>query len=124
VLPVIDKKRKTNSKGLCGKQRSASRQSVSGGMVEQAIECRVVVNSPSGLHMRPADMVARLANQFQSKVEVVRLGQVVDGKSILGLLTLGATEGTELLLRATGPDAQQAVGMLADLFEQGFFEAE
>ena len=97
---------------------------MSGGMVEQAIECRVVVNSPNGLHMRPADMVARLANQFQSKVEVVRLGQVVDGKSILGLLTLGATEGTELLLRATGPDAQQAVGMLADLFEQGFFEAE
>jgi len=89
-------------------------------------ECKavrtVVVTNPQGLHARPADMFVKLAGQYQSKIEVVKDRERVDGKSILNILTLAAVEGTELQIEATGCDAEAALDALADLVARNFPE--
>jgi phosphotransferase system HPr (HPr) family protein len=82
----------------------------------------LVIKNPQGLHARPAELLARTACRFEAQVELVRSSQRVDAKSILHILTLGADEGTELLLEARGVDAQQAVETLARLFENNFVD--
>ena len=82
----------------------------------------VTVRNPQGLHARPADMFVRLALQFASNIEIVKDGEPFDGKSILSLMTLAAEQGTELVLRARGPDAEAALNALAELFGRGFDE--
>ena len=80
----------------------------------------VVIQNPQGLHARPAEMFARTALGFESRIEVLRGNERIDGKSILHLLTMGATQGTELILEAEGPDASEAVEALAKLVDGGF----
>ena len=80
----------------------------------------IVIRNSQGLHARPADMFARLARQFQSRIELVREGRRVEASSIMDLLTLGAAQGTELILEAEGDDAQEAVDALVRLVESGF----
>ena len=80
----------------------------------------VVVQNPQGLHARPAELFARMALQFESRIALIRNDQRVDGKSILEILTLGVLPGTELILEAEGDDAQQAVEALATLVESHF----
>ncbi|MBX3423201.1 MAG: HPr family phosphocarrier protein [Pirellulaceae bacterium] len=70
--------------------------------------------------MRPADMLARTAAQFECLIEIEKDGQAVNCRSILDILTLGAQQGCQLFLRAAGADAQQAVDTLSELFENGF----
>ena len=93
-------------------------------MTESIRSCRVVVSNPQGLHARPADMFVKRANQFKSRINVLKDGERVDGKSILGVLTLVAEQGTELCIEASGPDADRALEVLADLFDRGFEEIE
>ncbi len=90
----------------------------------QVIERAVTVVNPMGIHMRPADMLVRAAGRFQAKIEIVKDGQVVDCKSIMSILTLGARQGTELQLRAMGDDAAEAVEALAEMFSNGFDETD
>lgn len=80
----------------------------------------VIVKNPEGLHARPAHMLAKLAGTFSSQIEIIKAGEPVDGKSILSILTLGAEHGTELTVSAIGPDAEEAVGAIAHLFESEF----
>ena len=80
----------------------------------------IVIRNSQGLHARPADMFARLARQFRSRIELVREGRRVEASSIMDLLTLGAAQGTELVLEAEGDDAQEAVEALVNLVESGF----
>ncbi len=82
----------------------------------------VTVRSPNGLHMRPADMLVKTAMKYACNIQIEREGQSVDCKSILGLLTLGATQGSELTIRANGVDATEAIEKIVELFDQGFFE--
>ena len=82
----------------------------------------VTVRNPQGLHARPADLLVRLANQFESRIMIGSNGEVVDCKSMISLLTLGAAQGTELSLSAEGNDAEQALQSISDLFEAGFDE--
>ena len=84
----------------------------------------VIVLNRLGLHMRPADMLVRTASRFQSQIEIAKDGQAVDCKSILGILTLAASQGTELHLRAVGGDAADAVRAIAELFAQSFNETD
>jgi phosphotransferase system HPr (HPr) family protein len=91
-------------------------------MSTESITATVTVLNPQGLHARPADLIVRLANQFQCQVEIGKEGEWVDAKSILSLLTLGAAQGTELGLQATGPDASDAVAAMKTLFTEGFNE--
>lgn len=85
----------------------------------------MVIQNSQGLHARPAELFARTALRFKSRIEVVRGPQRVDAKSIIDLLTLGATQGTELLVVADGDDASEAVEALGALVDGGFaFDAE
>jgi len=79
-----------------------------------------IVALEQGLHARPADLFAREAQRWQSRIEVVGNAQRVDGKSILDLLTLAAEAGTRLVVEATGPDAREAIDAIGSLFEQNF----
>ena len=81
----------------------------------------MIVNQ-RGLHARAAAKFVRVAEDFDCQIQVVRDDQVVAGTSILGLMLLGAGAGTELVLRAEGADAGDAVAALADLIERGFDE--
>jgi len=84
----------------------------------------VTVRNSQGLHARPADLLVREASQHNAAISLEKNGYRVDCKSILSLLTLGAECGTEMSLSAEGPDAEQAVAVIADLFECGFYELE
>jgi len=84
----------------------------------------VVVTNPQGLHARPVDLFVKLASQFDAKVEIVKSGERVDGKSILSVLTLAAEQGTQLSLEATGHDAKAALDALVELVESGFADEE
>ncbi len=85
-----------------------------------AAEKNIIISNPQGLHARPAELFARLAIQFDSTIEVIRDDQRVDAKSILHVLTLGATQGTELTLQAQGDDAEAALEALVQLVESDF----
>ena len=84
----------------------------------------VIVNNPQGLHARPAELLARRALDFECQIEVIKDDMRVDAKSILHILTLGATQGTQLILEARGDDAQQAVDALVALIDGSFAEGE
>ena len=80
----------------------------------------VTILNTQGLHVRPAEKFARTAMQFAAEIDVICHEQRVDAKSIMYLLTLGARQGTQLVLEAQGDDAQEAVDALARLVETGF----
>jgi len=84
----------------------------------------VVVANAQGLHARPADLLAREARKWRSRIELVADAQRVDGKSILEVLTLAAEAGTRLVVEATGPDAREALEAIGGLFERKFNEHE
>ncbi len=73
----------------------------------------VVVKNPKGLHLRPAGVLAQLAAAYDSEITLTKDGLTVDARSILDLLTLVATQGSELTVAASGSDAQQAVEALS-----------
>lgn len=89
-------------------------------MNEQIVRRIVVIKNEQGLHARPAQLMARLALQFESIIDLVRDNQRVDAKSILHMLTLGADQGTELIIEAKGPDAEEALDALVRLVESEF----
>ncbi|TWU58636.1 Phosphocarrier protein HPr [Rubripirellula tenax] len=80
----------------------------------------VVVRNAEGLHARPADLLVRLASKYQATIMIGKNSEWVDCKSILSLLTLGASQGTELSVSASGDDAADAIDSIAALFEAGF----
>jgi len=73
----------------------------------------VVINHPQGMHMRPAELFAQLAQSFESEIKVIRESLCVDAKSIMHVMTLGARQGTELTLQAHGADAEEALEAIA-----------
>lgn len=82
----------------------------------------VTVVNKRGLHARAAAKFVTLAEQFGASVDVVRDGQSVSARSIMGLMMLGAARGATLELRAEGWDAKEALDALAALIEAGFNE--
>jgi phosphocarrier protein len=75
-----------------------------------------------GLHARAAAQLVRLANQFSSDVRVVKDGVEVNGKSIMGVLMLAAPKDTRILVRASGPDAEEALAAIGALIDRKFGE--
>lgn len=93
-------------------------------MAEAFVSRSVIVKNREGMHLRPAHMLAKMANGFQSRIEIIRSGEPIDGKSILAIMTLVAEQGTELIVRAAGPDAEEAVVAIVRLFESEFASPE
>lgn len=82
----------------------------------------VTIINKLGMHARPAMSFVDTASSFKSDIQVVKDGQIVDGKSIMQLMMLAATAGTRLKIKAEGPDAEQAIIALVKLIESKFDE--
>ena len=91
-------------------------------MTESTHSRTVVLTNAAGLHLRAANLFVQLAVKFESKIEVVKDNQRVDGKSIMNLLMLGAANGSELRIEVTGSDAEAALNALAELVTNKFYE--
>ena len=83
---------------------------------------QVMVVNALGLHARAAARFVKVASRFRSQIRVTRGQHTMDGKSILGLLLLAASRGSELTIAADGPDEADAVEALGALVERGFEE--
>ncbi len=86
------------------------------------VEREVTVVNRSGLHTRPAATLVKLAAKFASEFYIDKDGFEINGKSIIGVMTLAAEQGTVLRIRFEGPDAETAAKEVAQLFEEGFGE--
>lgn len=84
----------------------------------------VKITNKRGLHARAAARFVALAERFGASVEVLRDGQNVSARSIMGLMMLGAGPGSDIELRAEGWDAKEALEALAGLVESGFNEQD
>lgn len=82
------------------------------------IERTVTIGSKSGLHARPAAVFVQNAKGFQSQIKLSKNDKIVNGKSILSILALGAEQGDQVILQADGNDAESAVSKLAVLLER------
>jgi len=70
---------------------------------------RLIVKNKQGLHARPAALFVQIANKFDSRITVRRDNEEVNGKSIMGILMLGAEKGSEIVIEAEGDDAKEAI---------------
>ena len=86
-------------------------------------ERSVTILNKNGLHARPAAEIVKAASRFQSDITIVRDELEVNGKSIMGVMMLAAECGATLVLRASGPDEDQAVGAIADIIAARFGES-
>ncbi len=75
-----------------------------------------------GLHARAAAAFVKIANRFQSEIKVIKDEAAVNGKSIMGVLMLAATKGSQISVAAIGDDASDAVEALGKLIEEKFGE--
>jgi phosphocarrier protein len=92
--------------------------------VSQSCSVKVTITNKLGLHARPAMLFVETASQFASDITVCRsdFREPVDGKSIMQMMMLAATEGTEIEITAAGADARQAVDRLMALVASKFDE--
>jgi phosphocarrier protein len=88
------------------------------------VKTTVLIKNRLGLHARAAVKFVNTANRFAADVRIEKDGSTIDGKSILGILTLAATQGSEIGLRCSGPDEAAACQALVDLIDARFGEKE
>jgi len=88
------------------------------------VEKTVLIKNRLGLHARAAVKFVNLANRFASDVRIIKDDSDVDGKSILGILTLAATQGTDITLRVDGVDEAAALQTIVELIDGRFGEKE
>jgi phosphocarrier protein len=86
------------------------------------IEKTVKIVNKAGLHTRPAATVVKMAAKYKCEFFISRDGMSINGKSIIGVMTLAAEEGAELILSFNGEDEEQAANEIINYFERGFDE--
>src|SRR5436305_15120522 len=79
------------------------------------IEKEITIVNRLGLHARPAAMFVRIANRYRAEVWVEKEGEQINGKSIMGLMMLAAGQGSKLIIRCEGPDADKVLEELEEL---------
>lgn len=82
----------------------------------------IILKNEDGLHARAAALFVKNANKFSSEITLEAHGDDVNGKSIIGIMSLGAFCGEEITISATGPDEDEAVENLIGLIENNFIE--
>ena len=87
------------------------------------VEKQVIVQNQLGIHARPATLLVQMAAKFEAEIYLSK-GEVrrINGKSIMGVLMLAAEQGSTLVIRTDGDDAQEALNALSSLIENGFEE--
>lgn len=86
------------------------------------IQREVTIKNRAGLHTRPAATLVKAAARFQSEFLIEKDGMEINGKSIIGVMTLAAEQGSVLTLKFEGEDEERACAAIVDLFERGFDE--
>lgn len=86
------------------------------------IETELTVKNRAGIHTRPAASIVKLAARYQSDVFLMKDGFEINAKSIIGVMTLAADQGSSLILRVNGADEVQASADIKQLFDDGFNE--
>jgi phosphocarrier protein HPr len=88
----------------------------------QKIEKEITIINRLGLHARPAAMFVRIASRYRSEIWVEKEGEQINGKSIMGLMMLAAGQGSKLMIRCEGPDADRAMEEIEELINRRFNE--
>ena len=91
-------------------------------MSQGTLSKRLEIKNRLGLHARAAAQLVQIASQFDADITVAKDGQVVNGKSILGLMMLAAAQGACVDVSVTGPQATEALEAIERLVEQKFNE--
>ena len=86
------------------------------------IERIVKIKNKAGLHTRPAATIVKLAARYKCEFFISRDGMNINGKSIIGVMTLAAEEGAELVLTFDGEDEEHAAKEIVEFFDNGFGE--
>ncbi len=86
------------------------------------IEKIVKINNKAGLHTRPSATIVKMAAKYESDFYITKDGMNINGKSIIGVMTLAAEMGSELKLTFDGTDEEQAAKEIIDYFNRGFDE--
>jgi phosphocarrier protein len=86
------------------------------------IERIVKIKNKAGLHTRPAATIVKLAARYKCEFFISRDGMNINGKSIIGVMTLAAEEGAELVLTFDGEDEEDAAKEIVEFFDNGFGE--
>ena len=105
-------------------QETASGPAVSAASGIYQCLAEVTIVNKRGLHARASAAFVKLAEQFDAEVSVTKDGQTVSGDSIMGLLMLGASPGSVILIETEGPEAEEALEALTALVEARFNEEE
>lgn len=90
--------------------------------MEDAVRAIVRIANKKGLHARASAKIVEAAARFQSRITVSKDGQTVDARSIMGLMMLAASEGSEITVEAQGPDAETALAAIIALANARFGE--
>jgi phosphotransferase system HPr (HPr) family protein len=85
---------------------------------------KLEITNKLGLHARAAALLVQTVNRFSAQVTLSKDGQSADGRSIMGVLTLAATQGSNVQVEANGEDAERAVKAIEKLFDSRFNENE
>ena len=85
---------------------------------------KLEIKNKLGLHARAAALLVQTVNRFSAQVTFTKDGQSADGRSIMGVLTLAATQGSKLHVEATGEEAERAVKAIEKLIDARFNESE
>jgi phosphocarrier protein len=85
---------------------------------------RLEIKNKLGLHARAAALLVQTINKFEAEVTISKDGQTVDGRSIMGVLTLAATHGSKIEVGAKGQQAEEALRAVEKLIDKKFFENE
>ncbi len=88
------------------------------------IKKKVVLKNRLGLHARAASLLVNLAKKFNSSIHLLKDSEEINAKSILGILTLAASKGSELIIKADGEDEEEAVREIEELIEKKFYEED
>ena len=86
------------------------------------VEQMVTIQNRAGIHARPSALLVQTAKDFQSNIYLEKGNDRINGKSIMGILTLGASYGTELKVIVEGEDEQAALDAMVKLFNKKFEE--
>lgn len=86
------------------------------------IERNVTIINKAGMHTRPASNIVKIASKYRSDFYIIKNGYSINGKSIIGVMTLAAEQGSTLLLRFEGDDEEKAAAEIVKFFEEGFGE--
>jgi phosphocarrier protein HPr len=85
---------------------------------------KIEIKNKLGLHARAAALLVQTANKFSAQVSISKDGQSIDARSIMGVLTLAAAQGSKIQVEATGEDAERAVKAIERLIDNRFNESE